>query len=106
MSLKCTFHVSTCRLESPSYVKAVGPAFADRYGFLLYCTNRFNEMQNRALQLLAVTIVFLACAWVTVGLRCIVRLKLVKAFGLDDYLIVVSLVRKAIPDSRQSGVWC
>jgi len=38
-----------------------------------------------------VTIAFLALAWLTVGLRCFVRIKMVKAFGLDDYLMVVSL---------------
>ena len=48
-------------------------------------------MQDRAQQLLAVTITLLVTAWVTVSLRCFVRLKLVKAFGIDDYLIVVSL---------------
>ena len=54
-------------------------------------------MQDRAQQLLAVTITFLVLAWVSVSLRCFVRLKIVKAFGLDDYLIVVSLVSNHFP---------
>jgi len=49
-------------------------------------------MQANALQLFAVTIVFLVLSWVTVSLRCFTRLKIVKAFGLDDYLIVISLL--------------
>ncbi|TVY36574.1 hypothetical protein LOCC1_G006859 [Lachnellula occidentalis] len=49
-------------------------------------------MQDHAQQLLAVTVILLVAALVTVGLRCFVRIKLVKAFGIDDYLIVVSLL--------------
>lgn len=49
-------------------------------------------MQANALRLFAVTITFLVLAWVTVSLRCLTRLKITKAFGLDDYLIVISLL--------------
>ncbi|TVY13502.1 hypothetical protein LARI1_G008800 [Lachnellula arida] len=49
-------------------------------------------MQERAKELLAVTITLLVLALVTVSLRCFVRIKLVKAFGLDDYLMVASML--------------
>ncbi|TVY17486.1 hypothetical protein LARI1_G004529 [Lachnellula arida] len=49
-------------------------------------------MQDRAQTLLAVTIAFLVVTWVTVALRCFVRIRIVKAFGLDDYLIAFSQV--------------
>ncbi|TVY27410.1 hypothetical protein LHYA1_G004176 [Lachnellula hyalina] len=49
-------------------------------------------MQNRGPTLLALTIAFLVVTWVTVGLRCIVRVRIVKALGLDDYLIALAQV--------------
>jgi len=49
-------------------------------------------MQPKALQLFTVTIAFLVLAWVAVCLRCFTRLKIIKAFGLDDYLMIISLL--------------
>jgi hypothetical protein len=74
--------------------------FADIHAFSFASSISF-EMQAKALQLFAVTIAFLVLAWVTVGLRCFTRLKIIKAFGLDDYLIVVSLVSIAFPGLMQ-----
>lgn len=41
-------------------------------------------------QLLAVTFTLCSISWVAVSLRCFVRAKIVKAFGLDDWLIILS----------------
>ncbi|KAH7402974.1 hypothetical protein BKA64DRAFT_706482 [Cadophora sp. MPI-SDFR-AT-0126] len=43
-------------------------------------------------QLLAAAILFLITSWIFVGLRCFVRLKLVKSFWMDDWLMIVSLI--------------
>ncbi|PVH71601.1 hypothetical protein DL98DRAFT_398008, partial [Cadophora sp. DSE1049] len=43
-------------------------------------------------QLLAAAILFLITSWIFVGLRCFVRLKLVKSFWVDDWLMIVSLI--------------
>ncbi|KAL5381739.1 hypothetical protein DPSP01_006926 [Paraphaeosphaeria sporulosa] len=48
-------------------------------------------MQERGGQVAAVAILFLILTWVTVGLRCYVRISIVKAFGLDDKLMVLTL---------------
>lgn len=52
-------------------------------------------MGSRAEVLCAVTVTFLVLAWLTVSLRVFVRARIVKAFGLDDWLMIVSLVRTA-----------
>jgi hypothetical protein len=49
-------------------------------------------MQDRALQLFAVTLVCLILTWITVPLRCFVRARLNKSFGLDGWFMVASLV--------------
>jgi hypothetical protein len=38
------------------------------------------------------TSVFLALSLVTVGLRCFVRARIVRAFGLDDWTMVAAMV--------------
>ncbi|KAF1947356.1 hypothetical protein EJ02DRAFT_140905 [Clathrospora elynae] len=45
---------------------------------------------NRGPELLAVNIAFVSTAVMACALRCFVRLKMVKAFGLDDYLMVLA----------------
>lgn len=47
---------------------------------------------NRAPELIGVNIAFLATAIIANALRCIVRVKMVKAFGIDDWLMVASTV--------------
>jgi len=49
-------------------------------------------MDNRGPQLEAVVGFFLALSWITVGLRCWVRIKLVKAFAIDDWFCLITLV--------------
>ncbi|KAF9694973.1 hypothetical protein EKO04_006862 [Ascochyta lentis] len=48
-------------------------------------------MQDRGDQVAGIAITFLILTWLTVGLRCYVRTVLVKAFGLDDKVMVVTL---------------
>jgi len=48
--------------------------------------------QNLGPKLDAVVILFVTLSWITVMLRCYVRLKLIKCFSVDDYLILITLV--------------
>lgn len=48
-------------------------------------------------QLLGVSILFLITSLVFVALRCYVRVRLVKAFGPDDWLMVAALVNLLVP---------
>jgi len=47
---------------------------------------------NRGPELIGVNIAFLAAAIIANLLRCIVRVKMVKAFGVDDWLMVGATV--------------
>ncbi len=47
---------------------------------------------SRSSTLGIVTAVFLALTWITLIVRCWVRIKLVKIFGLDDKWMVVAQV--------------
>ena len=47
---------------------------------------------NRGPELVGVNIAFLATAIIANLLRCIVRVKMVKAFGVDDWLMVGATV--------------
>ncbi|KAJ4326421.1 hypothetical protein N0V94_000096 [Neodidymelliopsis sp. IMI 364377] len=47
---------------------------------------------NRGPELLGVNIAFVATAIIANALRCIVRVKMVKAFGVDDWLMVASTI--------------
>lgn len=61
---------------------------------------------DRSLSVRAVAGTFGVLAWISVGLRCYVRLKFVKSFGWDDGLMVLALVRLSLgcfPDL--SDVW-
>lgn len=49
--------------------------------------------EDKSLVVKAVPAVFVSIACVTVFLRCYVRLSVVKAFGLDDGAMVLSMVR-------------
>lgn len=60
-------------------------------------------MGNRGPELAAVLILFLIITWLIVALRCHVRVRMLKSFGLDDWFMVASLVRinPFYPASRQ-----
>jgi hypothetical protein len=51
------------------------------------------SIPNRGPELLGVNIAFVATAAMAYSLRVFVRVKMVKAFGLDDYLMGLALVR-------------
>ncbi|KAL4921988.1 hypothetical protein BDW62DRAFT_208146 [Aspergillus aurantiobrunneus] len=48
-------------------------------------------LEGRSLSIFAVTLVFLIISFVSVALRCFVRLSLVRAFGWDDALMVLAM---------------
>ncbi|KAL7928217.1 hypothetical protein V8C35DRAFT_318684 [Trichoderma chlorosporum] len=50
------------------------------------------EVETRGPQLLAVVLVLLTFAFTATLLRCYVRITLVKAFGLDDYLMIFAMI--------------
>ena len=58
---------------------------------------------DRAAQLLAVTLAFPVIDWITVTLRCFVSGKIVRSFGIDDWLIVISLVSISVRLRRYVG---
>jgi hypothetical protein len=57
---------------------------------------------NRGSELLGVNVAFLATAVIANTLRCYVRLRMVKAFGLDDWLMVGSTVSSPSPPHHVS----
>jgi hypothetical protein len=59
---------------------------------LLHLTNNNMAIENRGPELLGVNVAFLAAALVSILLRCYVRVFMVKAFGVDDWLMVVAAV--------------
>lgn len=59
-----------------------------------------REIPNRGPQLMAVDISFAVMALIACLLRVFTRLYMVKAFGLDDVLMVISTVSTAVSGSR------
>jgi spore maturation protein SpmB len=51
------------------------------------------SVPNRGPELLGVNVAFIATAITAYLLRCFVRVKMVKAFGFDDWLMGLALVR-------------
>lgn len=49
---------------------------------------------NRGPELLGVNTAFIVTAFLAYSLRCFVRVKMVNAFGFDDCLMGIALVRK------------
>lgn len=54
------------------------------------------EFVDRSASIFVVTIVFLGLSFIAVCLRCFVRLRLVKAFGWDDALMVFAMVCSSV----------
>lgn len=46
--------------------------------------------------IIIITSVLFALSLFTVCLRCVVRLRLVKAFGSDDICMIIAMVRQAV----------
>jgi hypothetical protein len=64
-------------------------------GILVFATllqHSNMSVPNRGPELFAVNVAFVAVAILAYSLRCFVRLKMVKAFGLDDWLMGGALV--------------
>lgn len=53
------------------------------------------ELEGRAPEFFKVLVVMITLATISTALRVYVRLKIVKAFGVDDYLMVAALVSHA-----------
>lgn len=49
------------------------------------------QAPNRGPELEGTIILFLALSWVTVVLRCYVRIRMIKCFAIDDYLTLITL---------------
>lgn len=52
---------------------------------------RRHDEENRGPEVRIVIISFLAVSWITVLARCWVRVRMIKAFALDDWLTVLTL---------------
>jgi hypothetical protein len=48
-------------------------------------------MDDRGTEMLGVVILFLVLSWLTVLARCYVRIFMIKAFAVDDWLILITL---------------
>ena len=56
-----------------------------------------SSAPGRGSQLLAANIAFLTTAVITNALRCFVRMKIVKAFGIDDWLMAIATASQQCP---------
>jgi hypothetical protein len=52
-------------------------------------------MADAGTELVIVSIAFTIIAWFFVLLRCLVRFKIVKSFGWDDWLMILSMASTA-----------
>lgn len=50
-------------------------------------------IENRGPQVEAVAIIFLTLSWITVSLRCYVKIFMTRLLRIDDWLAMLSLVR-------------
>lgn len=51
-----------------------------------------QELEGRGTAIFIITTIFLGISFITVCLRCFVRLHIVKAFGWDDALMVFAML--------------
>lgn len=95
------------KYNSPTHVKERRPLSRHaraHFGALCCCvsiqcfdfTTAAMAVPNRGPELLAVNIAFVTTAVSACLLRCYVRLRMVKAFGLDDWLMVIATVSEAL----------
>lgn len=49
-------------------------------------------MEGRSDQVLAVALLFISLTWLTVGMRCYVRIGMLKSFGYDDWMMLATQV--------------
>ena len=55
------------------------------------------KMEDRGPELAVTVILFLILSWLIVTLRCLVRLRMIKSFGLDDWFMIATLVSTILP---------
>lgn len=60
-------------------------------------------LEGRSQTIFIVTTVFLGISFIAVCLRCFVRIKIVRAFGWDDTLMVFAMVNNDAGPSVQLG---
>lgn len=65
-------------------------------------------LEGRSEVLVAVSVVVMAISLLTVSFRCFVRWRMLKAFGWDDTLMVLAMVRNPLefsvfPDPTRMG---
>ena len=53
-------------------------------------------MEDRSKEILAVAVFFITLSWIFVLLRVYVKVFMLKNFGLDDWLMVLTIVRISI----------
>lgn len=58
------------------------------------------QLEGRAPEFFTILVVMIVFAVVSTALRVFVRLRLVKAFGIDDYFMVAATVSACKPRSR------
>lgn len=63
-------------------------------------------MEDRSHQVLAVAVLFISLTWLTVGLRCYVRIGMLKSFGYDDYMMLITQVRPDVVTALNFKKWC
>ncbi len=102
MPFSCSFSLKvtgpSCEAPCPFFFLLL--SFSGRYSFLFWvvcfvsnntnCT--INMAENRGPQLLAVNIFFSTLTGIIVLLRCYTRVVIVKAFGADDWIMLVAMV--------------
>lgn len=64
--------------------------YGSSFAFIFGVMGSVEDHQNAAI--IAVAATFMTVAFITVALRCYVRLRLVKAFGWDDTAMLVAMV--------------
>jgi hypothetical protein len=57
-------------------------------------------LEDRASAMIGISAAFLVIAWVAFSLRVVVKGYIMRSFALDDYLMVIAMVRIRDKDSR------
>lgn len=53
-------------------------------------------LEGRANTMIGISAAYLAVAWIAFSLRTIVKARIMRSFGLDDWLMVVTMVCTAL----------
>ena len=58
-----------------------------------------HKHENRGPELVAILVALLVLSFISVALRCYVRIRMIKAFAIDDWLTVGTLVCSPYADN-------